>query len=119
MSQPKKKRLLIILACIIVFIAGVVLLCVVPFRHEVADDGAKVTSPIIPCYEIKEYEYVLERPSNEPFIGTWDWPECTREKVVLIFGKEYSRERYLVYSDGRVKYLEKSGTQPLVAEVPS
>ena len=117
MSQ-KKKRILTIVGIIIVFIAAVVLLCVVPFRHEVADDGAKITSPIIPCYEIREYEYAWEKPSNEPFIGTWDFPDYTREKVVIIFGREYSREEYLIYSDGRIKDISYSGVERLT-EVPA
>lgn len=101
MSQNKRKWLFVKIAVAIAAVVVFATLFAIPFNTK-SVEGEYTYSPIVPWYMIREEYNYFEEPSNAPFIGSWDFPERSVSRKLIVFGKEYRSETYLEYKDGRV-----------------
>ena len=101
MSQKKWKWLFVKIAVVIAATAVFAALFAIPFKSGFSEDEYTY-SPIVPWYMIREEYNYFEEPSNAPTIGTWDFPERSVRRKLIVFGKEYRSDLYLEYKDGRV-----------------
>ena len=101
MSQNKRKWLFVKIAAVLAATAVFATLFVIPLNFSCLE-GEYTYSPIVPWYMIREEYNYFEEPSNAPFIGSWDIPERSVRRKLIVFGKEHSSDLYLEYKDGRV-----------------